>query len=96
MLVLANKRKEPSAPQALEPLSESWRVAAELVVMANAAAVEHNATVGGIGQEKMTLTAQVWRFVLNDMKSDLDAYGVKKKSLGAAIPNLQQQIKSAD
>jgi wobble nucleotide-excising tRNase len=95
-LVLTNKRKEPSAPQTLEPLADPLKAATELIDAANAAAVEHNAIVDGLGAEKTKLAAQVWRFILDDMKLDLDAYGAKKKALSAAITNLQRQILAAE
>jgi len=95
-LVLDNKRKEPSAPQELEPLGAALNVAIELIEAANLAATEHNAIVDGLGEEKKKLAAQVWRFILDDMKVDLDSYREKKKSLGAAILSLQRQMLAAD
>lgn len=96
MLVLTSKRKEPSAPQTLEQLERPLKAANELIEAANAAAVEHNAIVDGIGAEKTKLAAQVWRFIIDDMKVDLEAYGAKKKTLDAAIANLTRQIAAAD
>lgn len=95
-LVLDNKRKEPSAPQTLEPLAASLNAAVELIEAANAAAMEHNAIVDGIGEEKTKLAAQVWRFILDDMRVDLEAYSAKKTVLGAAIASLRRQMLAAD
>jgi wobble nucleotide-excising tRNase len=96
VLVLANKRKEPSAPQRLESLAEPLKAATELIEAANTATAEHNRIVDSISEEKTKLVAEVWRYILNDMKGDLDSYAANKKALGTAIANLQRQILAAD
>jgi len=96
LLVLANKRKEPSSPQKLESLAEPLVAASGLIEAANAKVAEHNRIVDGIGGEKTKLTAQVWRHILDDMKADLGAYSGKKKGLGLAILSLQGQIEAAE
>jgi wobble nucleotide-excising tRNase len=67
-----------------------------LVDAANAKVVEHNRIVEGIGEEKTKLIAQVWRYILDDMRTDLDIYVSKKKGLGTAIDSLRTQIRTAE
>lgn len=95
-LILANKRKEPSAPQQLESLAEPLAAIFDLIGAANEKVAAHNRIVDGIGDEKAMLVAQVWRHILDDMKGDLEAYGRKKIGLGAAIESLKSQIKVAE
>lgn len=95
-LILVNKQKEPSAPQQLESLAEHLVAVFDLVESANAKVTKHNGIVDGISGEKMKLVAQVWRYILDDMKSDLEVYSHKKKGLDTAIQNLEKQIKTAE
>lgn len=95
-LILANKRKEPSAPQQLESLAEPLAAIASLIEEANAKVEQHNLIVDGIGAEKTKLAAEVWRHILDDMSVDLEAYSRKKTGLTAAIESLKSQIKTAE
>jgi len=95
-LILANKRKEPSAPQQLESLAEPLAAIFDLVEAANAKVAAHNRIVDGIGDERTRLVAQVWRHILDEMKVDLEAYGRKKSWLEKAIESLRSQIKVAE
>lgn len=91
-LILANKRKEPSAPQQLESLAQPLSAVFDLIAAANVKVDNHNRIVDGIGAEKMNLTAQVWRHILEDMKVEHEIYGRKKASVEAAINSLRSQI----
>lgn len=95
-LILANKRKEPSAPQQLESLAQSSEAVLALIRKANAQINEHNGIVDGLGAERTKLVAQVWRLILDDMKADLEIYERKKEGLEAAIDSLRNQIKAAE
>jgi wobble nucleotide-excising tRNase len=95
-LILANKRKEPSGVQRLESLVEPLSVAEALIQAANAKAADHNRIVDGLGAERTSLVAQVWRRIVEDIKPELDQYRASKKGLAAAIASLEKQIATAE
>lgn len=95
-LLLANKRKEPSAPQELESLAEPLAAISDMIVAANKKVAEHNRIVDGISAEKTKLVAQVWRHIVDEMKVDLEIYGRKKAGFTTAIESLKSQIKLAE
>ena len=52
--------------------------------------------VANLTQEKHALTAQVWKYLLeDDLKADLAAYSTKTAALGAAIKGMTLSIASA-
>lgn len=89
---LANKKKEPSQIVELETTANVFTVIKSLIDQANAGISEHNATVDNITQERRTLTAQSWQFILAEMKPDLADYNKKKSGLDSAITSLSGQI----
>jgi wobble nucleotide-excising tRNase len=95
-LILSNKHKEPSLPQQLESLTEYLKAVFDLVEVANVNIVLHNKLIDDISGEKTKLIAQVWRYILDDMKVDLDQYTSKKTGLNAAIESLKKQIRTAE
>ena len=50
---------------------------------------KHNQKVQNIVLEKKTLTAQVWRYILNELEGDLNQYDQKKIQLELQIQGLQ-------
>lgn len=95
-LILARKRKEPSAPQALEPLGEAVAAMEILIGAANEAISRRNEIASNIGKEKVELTAQVWRHLLDvELKADLERHGEDKRKLEAAITSLRGQSEGA-
>jgi wobble nucleotide-excising tRNase len=95
-LILANKSKEPSVPQILDPLGEALAALCSMIESANTAVVQHNNIVDSIGSEKTMLVAQVWRYILDDMQAYLDVYERKRNGLSAAVTNLRRQITLAE
>lgn len=89
---LASKRKEPSQIVELDSIANAISAMKTLIDAANILITEHNTTVDNISQERQTLTAQVWKFVLEEMKTDLSDYSAKKSNLSAAIKSLNSQI----
>lgn len=91
-LVLAEKRKAPSMVVNLNSVTEATTQAQILIDDANTQATEHNTIVDNIKKERETLTSQVWKFVLEELKTDLDNYHKNKKGVESAISSLQNQI----
>lgn len=89
---LEGKKKEASQVVELESLANVAEAINALVSSANTAITEHNKTADNLPQEKKTLTAQVWKFVLKEIKADLSAYKTNREGLEKAIANIENQI----
>ena len=66
-----------------------------LISSANASITEHNRMVQNLSSERNTLTAQVWRLVVEEIKSDIAAYQAARGNLEKAIKGLGDQIQQA-
>ncbi len=87
-LLLESKIAEPSRKVALEPIRDLVVKLQALIVEANEETVSHNRTVDNIFDEKNALTAQVWRFVLDELTDDLSQYNINKTTLEQAIQGM--------
>ena len=56
-----------------------------LIDAANTQVAAHNKMVANLATERRTLTAQVWKFVLEELKTDLAAFKTAKDALDKAI-----------
>ena len=93
---LASKKKEPSQIIELESVSNVISTILATINQANTAIATHNKTVANIAQEKRTLTAQVWKYLIDvDLKADNADYSKKAAALTAAINGMKSSIDSA-
>ena len=93
---LAGKKKEPSQAIELESIHNVVAAIASLIDVANSLVTEHNKMVANLSQERSTLTAQVWKYVLDqELKADLTAYKAKRDGLDKAIAAMETQITTA-
>ncbi len=92
---LASKKKEPSQVVELESLSNVCAAIRALIEAANSQVVAHNQVVVNLSTERATLTAQVWKFVLEELKTDLAEFKVAKDDLDKAISAMTGQIEKA-
>lgn len=93
---LTAKKKEPSQIAELQSLNNVVSTITELIDASNVLAIEHNSTVANISRERSSLTAQVWKYLLEvELKTDLDSYKTKRDALNKAITGLTEQIASA-
>ena len=89
------EKKQASSSQIIEldSLKDILAEIKNLIDSANNSIKEHNKTVSNLAQEKTILTAQVWKFLLeNEIKKELATYFSKKKDLKQAISKLNTQI----
>jgi wobble nucleotide-excising tRNase len=87
------KRKESSQTVNLESLSNVLAAVKGLITTANVAIKKHNTMVANLAQERRTLTAEVWRFLLDsEIKSELATYQKTKNGFSKAIYSLIAQI----
>lgn len=89
---LAGKKKESSKVVELESLSSVISAISSLIEAANALITEHNKMIANLSNERNALTAQVWKFVLEELKADLNAYRTARDGLDKAIAAMKAQI----
>ncbi|SDU29190.1 Wobble nucleotide-excising tRNase [Verrucomicrobium sp. GAS474] len=92
---LAGKKKEASQVVELESLSNVLAEIEAILSRANGLVLQHNQMVANLGQERLTLKTQVWRFVLEELKADLDAYKSSRESLDRAVASMTEKIQAA-
>lgn len=92
---LAGKKKEPSQVVELESLNNVCTAIKTLIDLANTQISAHNKMVANLATARKTLTAQVWRFVLEELKADLAAFNIAKDGFDKAIAALTSQISTA-
>lgn len=91
----AEKKKEASRVVELESLSNIFAGIKALIDAANTQVDVHNQMVTNLVSERKTLTAQVWKFVLDELKADLAAFKTAKDGLDKAISAMTTQIANA-
>ena len=90
---IAIKKKEPSQKIELESLGDVVHTINTNIDEANQKIAAHNKTVVNINQERKTLTAQVWKHVVeHELKQELAAFKVQGDGFSKAIISLKNQI----
>lgn len=89
---LAGKKKEASQLIELDSLRNVCTAIKTLLDDANTEVAAHNKMVVNLAAERATLTAQVWRFVLEELKTDLAAFKTSKDALEKAITAMTSEI----
>lgn len=89
---LDQKKKEASRVIELDSLKNVLIEISELIMKANKQIDEHNKIIENISDEKRTLTNQIWKFILEELKQDLVDYSSQKAGLQKAINGLTIQI----
>ena len=92
---LAGKKKEASQVVELDSLSNVCTAIKTLIDNANIEVAAHNKMVANVATERATLTAQVWKFVLEELKTDLAAFKTSKDGMEKAITAMTSQIATA-
>ena len=92
---LAGKKKEASRVVELESVSNVTETISLLIESANDLIKKHNEMVANISKERSMLTAQVWKYVLEEIKADLASYQTARNGLNKAIESLTKQITTA-
>lgn len=86
------KRKEPSCVVELDATAELTASITALVTAANEATDQYNATIRNLASAKSALTAQIWRFVVEERRTDLDTYETTAGKLQRAIDGMRRSI----
>lgn len=89
------KKKEPSQTVELESLGDLLHTINKNIDEANQKITLHNKTVANINQERKTLTAQVWKHIVeHELKQELALFRKLSDGLLAAITSLKKQIET--
>jgi wobble nucleotide-excising tRNase len=92
---LEGKKKEMSQFVELESLSNVAAAIKALIESANVLVAAHNDMVANLTQERSTLTSQVWKYLCEELKTDLAAYKTTRDNLDKAIIAMNGQIATA-
>jgi len=88
------KKKEASQAVKLNSLKNTLDTIGTLLSVANEKIDKHNAIFDHLEREKGTLTAQIWKFIIDELKNDIANYKEKQTGLTAAIASLEERIGS--
>lgn len=89
---LNNKIKEPSRSLELISLKEQLDLISELIVNANAEIKAHNDIVANFHTEKNNLIKAIWKFLIEEYKTEITQFNANKNGLVAGVTALKTQI----
>lgn len=86
------KKKEPSRAIELESIRNVIDSIDSLVDSANVSIRKHNEIAANLAAEQSRLTNEVWRYVLDEVSSNIASYKRHRNNLNKAIDSLTEQI----
>lgn len=89
---IARKKAEPSGVISLEELSDVAAYIMQRFTAANEEIKRHNDLVDNIAAERKRLVADVWRFILDESKAEIDRFLADKAALDKAIASITGAI----
>lgn len=90
---LLNKIKEPSRSIELILIKEQFELISELINSANAEIKKHNQIVANYTTERSNLIKSIWKYVIEEYRTEITAFTGKKIGLEKGIENLEKQRK---
>jgi len=91
---LIQKKKEASQVIELDSLKNVLETITSIITSANNKINSHNTIIKNLSSERIILTDQVWRYLVDELKNDVSSYSNAKNNVTSAINNLEAQIKS--
>jgi wobble nucleotide-excising tRNase len=85
---LDRKRKEASAPIALEGLTEISNALTSAIRAVNAEVATHNAMVDNLAAERSTLVGQIWKCLMEESRPHFVDFETKRSALEKAVAGL--------
>lgn len=92
---LKEKKNEPSKAIELESLIDVIANIKDLINDANLKIDSHNKMVKNLEDERLNLIAQIWRFVIEELKIDINSFNTRRQSIEKAINEIENKIKTA-
>ena len=91
--IIEKKTKSPSSTVELKSLSSDL-IKAQVYITDYRTTIEtNNITAKNIGREKTTLKAEIWRFIVNELLTDLNFYKNKLSGLQTGKKSIEDQIR---
>lgn len=90
---LNNKVKEPSRSIELVSIKEQFDLITELINQANAEIKKHNDIVTNYATERNNLIQDIWRFLIEDYKTEITTFNNIKDGLEKGIASIEKQRK---
>jgi len=91
---LHSKEKEPSRSFELISLKEQFELLTKLISEANEEIREHNRIVANFQTEKSNLIRSIWKFLIEEFKTNITDFNSKQNGLEKGIENLQKQLEA--
>ena len=91
---LERKRAEPSAPVALEPATEAAAAVLNAISAANVEIERHNNIVANLQNERTRLGADIWKCLVDEQKSLIQAYTTAREDLDKAVAGITNGIQA--
>lgn len=90
--LLEKKQNNPSEKIEIKPYSNLVEEINLILTEINKNIKEHNRLIDNKESEKQTLNNEIWRFIFELLKSDVDTYVYENNNIEKAIKNISQQI----
>lgn len=88
---ISNKLVQPSVSVELVTLTDIISDISKMIEDANSEINKHNAMLVNIGQERQVLINQVWKFVVEEIRSEINSIMQKKDNINKAVISLRAQ-----
>lgn len=92
--LLNNKVKEPSRSVELVSLKQQLELIEKLITNSNTEIKKHNEIVANFNAEKNSLIKLIWKFIIDEFKTDITKYNKDYKGLQTGIIELTNQRKT--
>lgn len=91
------KKQQPSRVVSLKSIENIINEIRNIIISANHKIDKHNKMVSHLKEERRKLTAQVWKYVIDqELKSDLSTYKSKRRNIKKAINAIKKKIKEKE
>jgi wobble nucleotide-excising tRNase len=91
---LTNKIKEPSRSIELISIKEQSDLIVDLINDANTEIQKHNDIVANYNNERNNLIKAIWKYVIEEYKTEITTFNSKKDGLEKGIASLETQLKA--
>ena len=92
LTILEKKVKSPSSSVELNSLSTDFEKVKKIIDSYRATIEANNSTAQNIGREKSKLKSEIWKFIANELSSDLTNFQKRLSGLGVARKSIKEQI----
>lgn len=91
---IAAKKKEASRVIELESLKNVLASIVSIIDAANTQINNHNTTIKNLSRERSILTAQVWKFIIEELKADVNSFQTAHSNVKKGITTINSKIEA--